>query len=139
MHELSIAEHLIEAAERAARTAGATAVVRVRLRLGEWAGVDAHALRFGFEVLAHGTLLDGAWFEVEEIAARARCRACGAESATDGIRSGVCGQCGSAHFQLTSGRELEIVELEIVESAAGDAGLRDGAADVWAVEPEALK
>ena len=132
MHELSIAENLIEAAEYAARAAGASAVVRIRLQLGEWAGVDAQALRFGFDVLAQETLLDGACFEIEEIAARVRCRACGAESATDGIRIGVCAQCGSAQVQVTRGRELEIVEMEI-EDVAHDAH------EVRAAELEVLK
>lgn len=138
MHELSIAENLIEAAESAACAEGASAVVRIRIRLGEWAGVDAQALRFGFDVLARGTLLDGACFEIEEIAARVRCRACGAESATDGMRIGVCGQCGSMQMQLTRGRELEIVEMEIEDVAHAAHKVR-AAHEVRAAELEVLK
>jgi len=127
MHELSIAEHLIEAAQNAARAAGALAVVRLRLRLGALAGVDPQALRFCFDVAAQGTLLDGAAFDVEEVAAHVQCRDCGTESMLVDGRFGSCERCGSTRLQPTRGREMEIVELEIVE-AEREAAVAEGAA-----------
>jgi hydrogenase nickel incorporation protein HypA/HybF len=110
MHELSIAEHLIEAAESAARRAGACAVQRVSLRLGELSGVDESALRFAVAVVAQGTLLDGAALDVVAVAPAMRCAACGGE--IDGLRE-TCGICGSSRVIVVRGRELELASMEI--------------------------
>ena len=118
MHELSIALHLIEAAESAARAAGAREVVRVRLRLGELAGVDAQALRFSFDVAVQGTLLAGAVLDIEDVSAYVRCEGCGVEFTHTMPFVGVCARCGSPHAQLVRGREMEITEMEIEDAAA---------------------
>jgi hydrogenase nickel incorporation protein HypA/HybF len=110
MHELSIAEHLIEAAESAARRAGACTVRRVCLRLGELSGVDESALRFAFAVVVQGTLLDGAALDVAAVAPAMRCAACGGE--TDSLRE-TCGICGSSRVIVVRGRELELASMEI--------------------------
>jgi hydrogenase nickel incorporation protein HypA/HybF len=58
MHEMGIANSVIDAVrEEIARRPGARAS-KVGLRLGEWCGVDAESLRFCMEVLVKGTDLE---------------------------------------------------------------------------------
>ncbi|WP_031511482.1 hydrogenase maturation nickel metallochaperone HypA [Streptomyces megasporus] len=115
MHELSIALAVAESAEEAARGHGADAVESVRLRVGELSGVVADALRFSFEVIAQGPPLAGAELRIEEVPARARCRACAEEFAPGTPPRLWCPECGEAETELVAGRELEIVDVTLTE------------------------
>jgi len=65
MHEMGIADSVIEAVRaEITRHPGARAT-RVGLRLGEWAGVDEHSLRFCLEVLVQGTELEPLALEID--------------------------------------------------------------------------
>ena len=116
MHELSIAQALVEQVETAATKEHALRVVRVVIAVGALSGVDAESLRSLFPLVAEGTVADGAELVVEAVAARVKCRACGHEAQTDAAFIG-CAACGSREVDLSAGRELNIktVELEIDE------------------------
>ena len=45
---------------------GESRVRAVRLEVGRYAGALPHALRFCFDVAAHGTVLEGAALEIDE-------------------------------------------------------------------------
>lgn len=63
MHELALTRAIVEiCAERA----GAAKVVRVRVEVGSLACVMPQALRFCFEVVASGTVVEGAALEILE-------------------------------------------------------------------------
>ncbi len=109
MPELAIAEGVVEAV--AARADGAR-VVRVLLRVGRMTCVEPDAVRFCFDACARGTPVEGAALEIEEVPARARCRACGATAEVD-PRIPLCA-CGSADLDVLSGGELVLSALEVV-------------------------
>ena len=56
MHELSIANSLVESVAEAAQQAGAARVVAVHLRLGALSGVERDALEFCYDIASRGTL-----------------------------------------------------------------------------------
>ena len=62
MHELSIAESIVQAA---GAHAGGRRVRRVQVKVGELARVAPAALAFAFDLAAEGTPLAGAALEVE--------------------------------------------------------------------------
>ncbi|MFC5929663.1 hydrogenase maturation nickel metallochaperone HypA [Cryobacterium melibiosiphilum] len=114
MHELSIASSLVDTIRD--RT-GERTVASVHLRIGQLSGVLADALRFSFEIAAANTALEGAELILEQPAGRIRCR-------TYGLDSGLVDQfllcaCGSADVQVTAGRELDLVAVQLaaVEAA----------------------
>ena len=112
MHELSIAEGLVEQVE-AVRTANhGGRVVAVEVRIGEWRQVVPDILTSYFEHLTQGTLLEGARIDIVTVAAKGRCAACGTDFALDDIFL-VCPACGSPQCELLSGRELELIGLEL--------------------------
>lgn len=117
MHELSIAESLIEQVETAVRADGAVRVTAVRLRIGALAGVDAAALRFGFDVAAAGTLLEGAALEIGLVPVVVYCPACAVESQLPGIQNFRCPRCGRPTADLRQGRELLIDSVEVLDEA----------------------
>lgn len=112
MHEVGIIESALEVIRREARAHHATRVTRVVMRIGAISGVDAEALRFGFEACTPGSIAEGAALEIETVAARAHCKHC----ATDfTIESGFifqCPRCAAFSGDVRSGRELELARLE---------------------------
>jgi hydrogenase nickel incorporation protein HypA/HybF len=116
MHELAIAESVVTSVLE--RT-GERRVGVVRLRVGRLCAVVPDALTFSFELAAVGTPVAGARLDIEEHEARGHCRTCGADFVlADAFL--LCG-CGSADVELLSGRELQIVSVEVEEPCAAPA------------------
>lgn len=109
MHELALMSEVVTAVSE--RCAGSR-VSRVRLEVGRLAGASPDALRFCFEVCAHGTSLEGADLDIEEIPGQARCRTCGLSVEwNDPLAS--C-SCGSVALDVIAGQELRIRNVEVV-------------------------
>ncbi|MEU8922052.1 hydrogenase maturation nickel metallochaperone HypA [Kitasatospora sp. NPDC048545] len=115
MHEMSIAAAVVEQVDAAARDHGAPGVARVRLQVGELAGVVPQALDFCFELACAGTLVEGAVLHTEAVEARARCTPCDTEWAVGMPPDLGCPSCSGGGVELLSGRELQILDVEWAE------------------------
>ncbi len=109
MHELSIAESVVEAVLE--RTADRH-VTTVRLQVGRLCGVVPDALMFCFDLATLGTALEGALLQIDSPIGRARCRDCNSDFALDDLIL-LC-DCGSADVEVTAGRELQVMSVEVV-------------------------
>jgi hydrogenase nickel incorporation protein HypA/HybF len=114
MHELSIAQSVLEAVEAEAARHPGSKPSKVGLRIGELAAVDPDALRFGFEVLVHEAELDGLQLEIEFCPRRHRCLDCGTEFSVKDFDFR-CPQCQSTRNDCISGDQLEMAYLELEE------------------------
>lgn len=112
MHELSIAQALIEQATAAARSEGGTRILSVGVAIGDMAGVDPEALEFAFPVAAAGTIAEGATLAIRRVPLEVRCRRCGQVSHPQPIWCR-CEACESSEVGVTAGRELRLEQLEI--------------------------
>jgi hydrogenase nickel incorporation protein HypA/HybF len=65
MHEISVAQSIIEIAEANAHTQKANAIQKIKVRLGEFTTVVPEALEFAFDVARRGTLAEHAVLEIE--------------------------------------------------------------------------
>jgi hydrogenase nickel incorporation protein HypA/HybF len=108
MHELALMESMVAAVEAKVRPAR---VGRLRLQIGQLAGVLPEALEFCFSLCARGTALDGARLEIDEVRGRGLCRRCGGEVVME-TPADRC-PCGSAEIEVMRGRELRIARLEL--------------------------
>jgi hydrogenase nickel incorporation protein HypA/HybF len=122
MHELSIAEAVVRIAER---HAAGRRVARVELRVGHLRQVVPSALEFAFELVAQGTVVEGAELAMEEVPAAGRCRSCGAESAF-GWFPLTCSACGGLDVEVTRGEELLVDSLELEEELTASGGRAHG-------------
>jgi hydrogenase nickel incorporation protein HypA/HybF len=114
MHELSIAQSVLEAVQaEAVRHLGAKPA-KVGLKVGELAAVDPDALRFGFEVLTRDTALEGLQLEIEFCPRRHRCLDCGTEFTVKAFDFR-CPGCQSTRNDCIGGDQLEIAYLELEE------------------------
>jgi len=109
MHELSIAEAVLDVA---LRHADGRRVMAVELRVGHLRQVVPPALEFAFELVAHGTVLEGAELRMEVVPAEGVCRACGAESRFDGFPLR-CSACDGFDVEVVRGEELLVDSLEL--------------------------
>lgn len=113
MHELSIAAGIVDIAEEEVALAGACRVLAVRLRLGALAGVARDALLFSFDIVAAGTVVEGARLEIEDIPVVIACPICQAERALPAPSPLCCPVCGTPTPAVVRGTELEVTALEI--------------------------
>ena len=112
MHELSIAQDMLDIALRTAEQRGATRILALNAKIGEWSTVEPDALDFAFEVLRRGTIADGAQLRIERIPLSCTCRDCGnAFQPEEGVF--ICMRCGSRNISLDSGREIALDSIEI--------------------------
>ena len=111
MHELAIAEGVLEVALRHAR---GRRVAAVELKVGHLRQVVPSALEFAFELVADGTPLEGAELRMEEVPAAGRCRSCGKDTPLPELPL-CCRQCGSWDVEIARGEELLVDSLELEE------------------------
>jgi len=112
MHEMSICESIVQTIESHARRDGFSRVLKVRLEIGCFGGVEPEALRFGFDVVTRGTCVEGAELDILGLPGRAWCFGCGEAFDVDS-RVTDCPACGSARLRITGGDELRIKDLEV--------------------------
>lgn len=112
MHEMSIAQGLIEIIEEEMEKHGAKTLRSVHLRIGQLSAVVPEALSFCFEVITEGTALQGARLYMEIVPLKGYCPGCEAEFEIVDYAF-VCPSCGSTRIETTAGRDLSIVELEV--------------------------
>ncbi len=118
MHEMGIAQQIIDiaAASIPAEMPGAR-VERVNLKIGKLSAVVPESLRFCFEIVAQDTPLAGAELAIEETPILARCKDCDARWTIDEPVF-TCTSCGGGRLEILSGRELDIVSIEVAEGEA---------------------
>ena len=116
MHELSVAQALVEQVDALMTQHQAQAVARIRLRIGPLAGVVPDLLNTAWPLAAAGSRAEGAVLDCIAAPLRVRCRSCGVESEALPNRL-LCAACGDWQTTVVSGDELilEQVELDIPE------------------------
>jgi hydrogenase nickel incorporation protein HypA/HybF len=115
MHEVSIVEALIEQVEGEVERAGASGrVTRLGLSIGRLSGVHADSIRFAFELLSPGTILEGADLEIDEPRAVCVCSACGARTELEEL-SLDCPGCGDVDITLHGGQEMLLQTIDVDE------------------------
>lgn len=112
MHEVDLAHELVRVASARATEAGAKRVKTVSLEVGDLAGVEGDALRSAFDVAIGGTLLDGATLALIRIPLTVWCPYCLTTVPVE-VNNLVCPTCGQPAGEIRSGKELEIIALEI--------------------------
>jgi hydrogenase nickel incorporation protein HypA/HybF len=113
MHELAVAQGLLDIVEQEARPYGGARVIRVQIRIGKLSTVVPDALRFAFEAVTRGGIAEGASLEIEEVPLAIRCHVCEKDFIVEEDPFMICPQCGAADVEMISGRELEIRSMEI--------------------------
>lgn len=110
MHEYSIVQALFDRIQDAARERGAVAVRRVKLRIGEIAGVDVDLLQTAYDLFRVRTICEGAWLDVERVSARWTCPGGHGDIARG--QTLVCPACARP-ARLAAGDEIVLEQLDL--------------------------
>jgi hydrogenase nickel incorporation protein HypA/HybF len=121
MHELSIANRIVEIAGDRCREESARAKV-VTLRIGALSCVHEDALRFSFDLVREGTLLADAELRIVSVPVTIWCGACGREVELPGIQRFACPDCGTPSGDIRAGRVLDLESIELADDAAAGTG-----------------
>ena len=112
MHELSVAQKIIEVAEEQARDSGLSSITAIKVRIGGLTTVVPEALDFCFGFAKEDTLAGDASLIIEEVKAEGRCNACESVFPVDAFFFLVCPSCGATDTMLLKGRELDLLSIE---------------------------
>ena len=77
MHEYSMTVQLVEVVLREARKRNSTRVVEVHLLIGRLSILAPEQMRFWYEVLSKGTILEGSELHIGEEEGTVECESCG--------------------------------------------------------------
>ena len=102
MHEMSLAEGIVQLVEDAARADGCTKVKTVEIE----------ALRFCFDAVTRDGIAEGARLEIIETPGQGWCMKCEGNVPVTALYE-PCPVCGSYQIQVTGGSEMRVKEFEV--------------------------
>ena len=112
MHEIAIAQSIIELVNDKAAAGGFTKVHSVTVAIGALSSVEPDSLLFGFDSVAAGTLAQGAKLIIDRTPGKGFCITCVKE--IDVTARGVpCPTCDGHQWLVVSGEELTLKNLEV--------------------------
>jgi hydrogenase nickel incorporation protein HypA/HybF len=110
MHELSIANSLLEAACEEAGRRGAVRITRIDCRIGCLRQVDRDLLAEVFDIARQKTTAQDATLSVTTVGTELDCRQCGKKTELETWQF-ECPSCGSNEVSLSGGDEIELTSL----------------------------
>jgi hydrogenase nickel incorporation protein HypA/HybF len=117
MHELGVAQSILDIVHQYVPADQERAVLAVKVRIGEMAGIVADSLDFCFGALTRDTPLESARLEILRVPLQGQCGDCTAVFHIEGAAF-LCPACGGPNVHLLSGRELDVAEIEMAEDEA---------------------
>jgi hydrogenase nickel incorporation protein HypA/HybF len=128
MHELAVAQALVEQVSGIALQHGAFAVASLRVKIGPLSGVEPALLAAALPLAAAGSVLENARLDLVPAPITVRCETCGAISEAQPNRL-LCADCGDWHTKLVSGDELLLDSVELETGDHGFVGRPSGRLD----------
>lgn len=111
MHEMALAENVLQIVREAAQREGLRRVRTLWLEIGQLSSVEPEAMRFCFEAAARGSIAADAHLEIAVTPGAAWCRSCARRISVAELGS-PCPHCGGYRLQLTEGTEMRVTQLE---------------------------
>jgi len=115
MHELSIAENIVEIIHQHVEKERLIDVRSVRVKVGAFSGVVADSLEFSYQAITAATPLEQSFLSMERIPFVVLCEDCKEKLMNDdGVTQ--CLSCGSYRTKIISGRELQVKDIELEDA-----------------------
>ncbi len=113
MHELYLAESIINIVNDYAARDGFKKVNYILLSYGRLSCIESQTLHFAFNVQSKNTPAEGATLNFKILPAIIHCFFCEKDLQVE-AHTGICPSCGSTEVVLTAGtEELKILELDV--------------------------
>lgn len=112
MHEMAIAQGILDIVLKIATENKAVKVTGIKLLIGQMTQVEPESLKFGFAALSMRSIAEGADVEIKIVPLVAQCNRCRQKFPVEGYCF-ICPNCKSVSVTLVSGRELAVEYLEV--------------------------
>jgi hydrogenase nickel incorporation protein HypA/HybF len=122
MHELSMAQAIVDTVLDAAEKNNATEVVEVTIEVGMLTMLNPEQLKFLLDVIVEDTLLADAEIIIEDVPVEIDCRSCDYTGLanTDGsdhyLSIVKCPQCDERNVEILTGKECNVKTIKIEKS-----------------------
>ena len=122
MHELSMAQAIVDTVLDAAEKNNATEVVEVTIEVGMLTMLNPEQLKFLLDVIVEDTLLVDAEIIIEDVPVEIDCRSCDYTGLanTDGsdhyLSIVKCPQCDERNVEILTGKECNVKTIKIEKS-----------------------
>lgn len=112
MHEMSIAQSIVDLAEEQTRNRGSLAVEELELEIGRLAGVELQTFDFALESAVKGSMLEHATIVRHIIDGEGQCADCGHIFPLEALFAS-CPVCASYFVKIIKGKELRVKSIVI--------------------------
>ncbi|CAA0120036.1 Hydrogenase maturation factor HybF [BD1-7 clade bacterium] len=112
MHEVSLAENLIECIEQQAQKNRFERVEKINVEVGELSCVDPGALEFALQALAEGTVIEGASLEIGIVPGQLQCRACRHTYHANTVYT-PCPECHQTGSKKIGGDDAQLIAIYV--------------------------
>ncbi len=113
MHEVYIAESLLETAVNKCKDSGYERIKNIKIRIGKASVVSTGALLFAFDALKAGGIASEASISIIEIPSAGYCKTCEGEFEVDKDFIFQCPLCDSDSVIIKHGNGVQLEELEV--------------------------
>jgi len=112
MHELSIAQSIVELAEDVALKEQVDSIRSIDIEIGALSGVVLDTLEFVLGITVKNTKLENAKINYLKMNGKAECNSCNFQFETNDLLS-FCPKCKQANFRIVDGKQLRIKSLTV--------------------------
>jgi hydrogenase nickel incorporation protein HypA/HybF len=112
MHELAITESILRIAVDEANKHGASKVLSIKIKVGEFSGVVPQLIQEYYNIVSRDTEAEGAELVIDRVPVTIRCLDCGKAFAIDRAKI-KCPECGSINIKMVTGREFYVDSMEV--------------------------
>jgi hydrogenase nickel incorporation protein HypA/HybF len=113
MHELPITQSLLEITLKHAESAGAKKVNQLNLVIGQMSSVVDESVQFYWDIVAKGTIAEGAKLHFERVPATFDCFNCNTQFRLNVSDDFSCPHCHSARVQVIGGDEFRLESIDV--------------------------
>jgi hydrogenase nickel incorporation protein HypA/HybF len=112
MHELAVAQSILDISIRRAQETSARRITDINLVIGQFSSIVDDSIQFYWDIIADGTLAEGATLHFDRIPGEMTCGNCG-HTFHPSDRAFDCPSCNSGSVRITKGDEFRIESIDI--------------------------
>jgi hydrogenase nickel incorporation protein HypA/HybF len=114
MHELSIAQSIIQIVEKSFNKNSGKRIESVTLLIGQLSGIEVDALEFSFSIIKNETVLHNVELVIEKIEGQGKCQKCNMVFAMN--KYGMpCPSCQSYNIDILKGKEMKVLRINVAD------------------------
>ena len=112
MHELAVTQSILEISLRHAEQSNAARITDINITVGQFSSIVDDSVQFYWDIIADGTIAQGAVLHFNRIPGEMTCRTCGHTFHPDD-ETFACPSCSSMLVKITRGEEFQVESIDV--------------------------